>query len=110
MKIRLIKLKTIAAYMAKNARSRKSFDLWIDKAKSANWNNPNDIKKTYGSADIIGNKSDRVVFNIGGNRYRMICRYHFGRKYVHLFISWIGTHAEYTELCNDDLQYSINVY
>ncbi|WP_394367549.1 type II toxin-antitoxin system HigB family toxin [Mangrovibacterium lignilyticum] len=32
--------------------------------------------------------SNRVVFNIGGNKYRVICQYYFGRQKVHLFIKW----------------------
>ena len=72
MKIRLVKKRTIAKYQDANASSRSSFDHWIDKLKSADWETTNDIKKTYGSADLIGKSSNRVVFNIGGNNYRMI--------------------------------------
>ena len=110
MKIRLVKKKTIAKYQNANASSRSSFDQWIDKLKNANWDTTNDIKETYGSADQIGKSSNRVVFNIGGNNYRMICKYHFGENYVHLFINWIGTHSEYDKICKDELQYTINVY
>jgi mRNA interferase HigB len=110
MKIRLVKKKTIAKYQNANALSRSSFDQWIDKLKSADWETANDIKETYGSADLIGKSSKRVVFNIGGNNYRMICKYHFGESYVHLFINWIGTHSEYNNVCKDELQYTINVY
>jgi len=65
---------------------------------------------TFNSADILGNGSERVVFNIGGNKYRMICKYHFGETKVHLFVNWIGTHSEYTKLCNEGKQYTVNVY
>lgn len=44
------------------------------------------------------------------SRYRMICKYVFGQKQVHLFISWIGTHAEYDELCDKNKQYTITDY
>lgn len=43
---------------------------------------PNDILLTYGSADLIGNGSNRVVFNIGGNNFRMICKYQFWESEV----------------------------
>lgn len=66
--------------------------------------------KTFGAADLLGNGSDRVVFNIAGNNYRMICKYHFGVSKVHLYVKWIGTHTEYTELCNDNDQYVISIY
>ena len=106
----MVKKKTIAQYQDANASSRSSFDQWIDKLRSADWETANDIKATYGSADLIGKSSKRVVFNIGGNNYRMICKYHFGESYVHLFINWIGTHSEYNNVCKDELQYTINVY
>ncbi|MEI7896936.1 MAG: type II toxin-antitoxin system HigB family toxin [bacterium] len=66
------------------------------------------IRHTFGSADLLGQGSSRVVFNIGGNNYRMICKYHFGSSLVHLFVCWIGTHAEYDELCNHGGQYTVN--
>ena len=110
MKIRLVKKKTIAKYQNANASSRNSLDQWIDKLKNANWDTINDIKETYGTADQIGKSSNRVIFNIGGNNYRMICKYYFGENYVHLFINWIGTHSEYDKICKDELQYTINVY
>ena len=74
------------------------------------WAQPGDIPKTFGSADLLGNGSDRVVFDIAGNNYRMICKYHFGVTSVHLYIKWIGTHAEYTKLCDDNKQYTVNNY
>ncbi len=110
MKVRLIKKQTILNYIALNRNSKLYFDNWLIKLKFANWSNANNIKSTYQSADILGKGSDRVVFNIGGNNYRMICSYKFGKRYVHLFINWIGTHAEYTKLCEKNLQYKINNY
>lgn len=110
MKVRLIKKKTIEKFTTKNVNSKKSFDDWIDKLKSADWQTVNDIKQTFGTADQIGKSSKRIVFNIGGNNYRMICKFQFGRSYVHLFINWIGTHADYTKICEKELQYTINLY
>ncbi len=69
------------------------------------------IKETFGAADILGKNCDRVVFDIGGNNYRIICHFVFGQKQAHLFfVCWIGTHGAYTKLCNDHKQYSINLY
>ena len=76
----------------------------------ADWFDPEDITETFGSADLLGRGSDRVVFDIAGNQYRMICRYHFGATRVHLYIKWIGTHAEYTKICNEQKQYTVNSY
>ncbi|MCY7310556.1 MAG: type II toxin-antitoxin system HigB family toxin [Chitinophagaceae bacterium] len=110
MKVRLIKRKSVEAFALQNARSRSSFRLWLTFLKMAYWAEPGDITETFGSADLLGNGSDRVVFDIAGNNYRMICKYHFGVTRVHLYIKWIGTHAEYTNLCDDSKQYTVNSY
>ena len=110
MRVHLIKKQTIEDYAIENARSKSSFDKWVGAVKYADWNSPADIKKTFGSADLLGKGCSRVVFDIGGNNYRMICKYLFGNRNVHLFVSWIGTHAEYDKLCKGNGQYTISVY
>ena len=59
---------------------------------------------------MLGNGSNRVVFDIAGNNNRMICKYAFGEKQVHLFVSWIGSHAAYKKLCDANEQYAVSVY
>lgn len=111
MKVHLIKKQTIEDYTRKQARSKVSFGIWLEVLKGADWDKPDDIKKTFGSADLLGDGCcDRVVFNIGGNNYRMICKYLFGSKAVHLFVCWIGTHAAYDKLCDKNEQYTVNDY
>jgi mRNA interferase HigB len=110
MKVHLIKKQSIEDYVLKNARSKASFGIWLSIIKRVDWNQPNEIASTFNSADILGKDSNRVVFNIGGNNYRLICKYHFGNTRVHLFVKWIGTHAEYSKLCNSGKQYEIDAY
>ncbi len=108
MKVHLIKKQSIEDYVKKNARSKTSFEIWLAILKRADWNEPANIITTFNTADLLGNGSDRVVFNIGGNNYRLICKYFFGDVKIHLFVKWIGTHAEYTKLCNSGKQYEIS--
>jgi len=110
MKIHLIKKQTIENFVTGNARSRSSFNHWLAIIKYADWSQPGDILISFGAADLLGRNSNRIVFNIGGNTFRMICKYSFGEKQVHLFICRIGTHTEYTELCNKNQQYTVNSY
>jgi mRNA interferase HigB len=110
MKVHLIKEQTIRYYVVSHAPCRSSFDNWLTSAKYADWAIPEDIQQTFGSADLLGDGSDRVVFNIGGNNYRMICKYFFGTTLVHLSVYWIGTHAEYDELCENGEQYTVKAY
>lgn len=110
MKIHLVKERTIRIFVLANAGSKVPFEEWLSKLKKADWSKPADMQSTFRAADILGKSSQRVVFNIGGNNYRMICQYAFRENEAHLFVCWIGTHAEYDKLCADNKQYSINVY
>ena len=110
MRVHLIKRQSIESYISGNAQSKVPFGLWLSIINWADWKEPKDIVNTFNSADILGKGTERVVFNIGGNKYRMICKYHFGKVRVHLFVKWIGTHAAYTELCNKGKQYTVNAY
>ena len=110
MKIHLIRKQTIEKYVKANIQSRSAFTNWLSILKWADWNEPHDVISTFNTADILGEGSKRIVFNIGGNKYRIICSYYFGKGKVHLFIKWIGTHAEYNRLCKEGKQYNIDIY
>jgi len=98
MKIHLIKKITVEQYYKQHQGGKESFIDWLDKLKKAEWDNPKDIQTTFATADLLGKSSQRVVFDIGGSNYRMICKYGFGENEVHLFICWIGSHAEYDKI------------
>lgn len=66
MKVHLIRKETIEEFAKKNAQSRTSVSEWLVKVKFADWNTPAEIQNTFGSADLLGNNSNRVVFDIGG--------------------------------------------
>ena len=110
MKVHIIKLATIKNYVEANNDCHSAFFNWVNFIKSADWKKPSDILSTFRNADILGKGTNRVIFNIGGNNYRMICSYYFGTKTVHLYINWIGTHSEYDKLCKQNLQYTIDNY
>jgi mRNA interferase HigB len=67
---------------------------WYAEAKHANWKTPADIKAQYGHASIIGN--NRVVFNIAGNKYRLVIKFHYNRGVG--YVRFIGTHREYDKI------------
>ena len=60
----------------------------------AEWRNTNEIKRVYPTASILGD--NRVVFNIKGNKYRLIASINYQKGW--LFIKFIGTHAEYNKI------------
>jgi len=106
MKVHLIKWRSVDEFVVKHARSKVSFERYKESIKRSDWNSINDVLKTFGSADVISN--NRFVFNIGGNNYRLICSYWFGPKMVHLYVKWVGTHAGYSKICKQNLQFTID--
>lgn len=70
---------------------RSQLNVWILEAEEAQWENTHDIRARYAHASFVGN--DRVVFNMGGNKYRLDTKIDFKRQII--LIKRIGTHAEY---------------
>ena len=71
-----------------------SLDAWFEEVKRAKWKTSADIKVSYASASIVG--ADRVVFNIRGNRYRLVVAVNYRNGIV--FIKWLGTHKAYDKI------------
>lgn len=88
------KRSTLKIFWENNADAKGALETWYHVAKRAQWACFNDIKQTFGSADVIA--GNRVVFNIKGNSYRLIVKIHYNTKII--FIRFIGTHAEYDKI------------
>lgn len=67
---------------------------WFEAVSKASWQNANQVKVMYGNASIIGN--GRIVFNIAGNKYRLIVSVDYNFQLV--FIKFVGTHKEYDKV------------
>lgn len=67
---------------------------WHAEAKAADWKTPADIKAKYRSASIL--RGGRVIFNIGGNKYRLVVRINFPFRVI--YIRFLGTHREYDRI------------
>jgi mRNA interferase HigB len=89
--LRIIALSTLRNYSRRRPDAASSLAAWHSVAADAEWRNSAAIKLTYGNASIIN--AERIVFNIGGNKHRLIVAADFRRSV--LFIKFIGTHAEY---------------
>jgi mRNA interferase HigB len=74
--------------------AKGQLEAWYYEAKHAQWESPADVKAQYGSASVIG--GNRVVFNIAGNKYRLIVRINYNSKTV--FVRFVGTHQEYDKI------------
>ena len=92
--MRIIALSTLKEFWDRYKDSEQGLLSWYAEVRSAEWNNSGDIKAKYRNASIIGNK--RVVFNICGNKYRLLCAVAYDRKEV--FVKFIGTHKQYNAI------------
>jgi mRNA interferase HigB len=81
-------------FWIKHPDSETPLKVWFKKVKQAQWKGINELRKDFPTADYVGN--DRVVFDIKGNKYRIIVLAFFtGQK---MFIRFVGTHSEYDKV------------
>lgn len=97
--MRLITIGTLRAYWEDHPDSREQLQAWHQVVKAAKWSNSNEVKTQYGNASIIGD--NRVVFNIAGNKYRLIVKIHYNTSVV--FVRFIGTHKEYDQIDAEEI-------
>ena len=89
--MRVIGRRTLSEFWAKHQDAKAQLEAWYAEAKHATWKRPSDVKKRYAKASIIGN--NRVVFNICGNKYRLIVLIKY--KFATVYVRFVGTHKEY---------------
>jgi len=94
-----VKRKTLVDFYSLHIETKNQLEAWYYEDKNSNWNNPVEIKEKYRTASIIG--GNKVVFNIKGNKYRLVTKVNYRMKTV--FIKFIGTHKEYDEINVEDL-------
>jgi mRNA interferase HigB len=92
--MRIIARSTLREFWEIHAEAEPALRAWIDDVAQANWQTPADIKSIYANASIIAN--NRVVFDIKGNKYRLIVHVRYDISII--FIRFVGTHAEYDKV------------
>jgi mRNA interferase HigB len=94
--MRIISRKTLRQFWEKPqyADAEHQLKAWFTEASNADWANPAAVKNAFRNASIVGN--DRVVFNICGNKYRLVVRVNY--PYRVLYIRFIGTHSQYDRI------------
>lgn len=80
--MRIISKGTLKKFWETEPDAQSPLEAWHAEVKRARWSSHAEIKRRYGSASIL--KDRRVVFNIGGNKYRLVVwiNYQFHTIYV----------------------------
>lgn len=92
--MRVIAKRTLREFWEKHRDCEQQLKSWFREAEQAQWNNPNEVLAEYPNARIIENS--RAIFNIKGNRYRLIIKINF--IFGMVWIRFIGTHDEYDKI------------
>ncbi|MBP7691096.1 MAG: type II toxin-antitoxin system HigB family toxin [Anaerolineales bacterium] len=92
--MRIISRKASRTFWEDHPDARSALEAWYADVKSAAWEAPADIKAEYRNASFVAN--NRVVFNIRGNKYRVIVAVQYKLQIV--FIRFVGTHQEYDQV------------
>jgi mRNA interferase HigB len=91
--VRIISQAKLRNFWQANRRAETPLKEWFNRVKVAQWKTTTDVKAMFASASFVG---DRIVFNIGGNNYRLVVAVAYVPEIV--FIKFVGTHAEYDKI------------
>lgn len=89
----ITKTKLIDFYEGES-RAKESLLRWYHEVVLCDWKDFHEIKQTFNAVDSVGN--DRYVFNVAGNRYRVVAMIHFSTRTM--YIRFVGTHKEYDKI------------
>ena len=92
--MRIFSKRTLQRFWRRHPDAENALNDWYDQVSEDRWHSPADLLRRYRRASIVG--SDRAVFRIRGNRYRLVARVNY--RVGHVYIRFIGTHSEYDRI------------
>lgn len=84
----------LLAFLEQDSKAKEIILDWYYTTSNSDWSNYHEAKQTFNSIDSVGN--DRYVFNVGGNKYRIVAMIHFSKRT--LYIRFAGTHKQYNTI------------
>ena len=95
-RMRVISRRTLREFWEKPGRgdAEQPLKAWFREASRGDWSSPADVKAAFRSASVVGNS--RVVFNIAGNKYRLVVRVNYPYRIV--YVRFVGTHRDYDKI------------
>lgn len=95
--MRVIALSTLRAFWSGHSGredARRATLAWYRRVLAADWASPSEVKADFGSASVL--KDGRIVFNICGNKYRIVVWVNYPHRVV--YVRFIGTHSQYDRI------------
>jgi mRNA interferase HigB len=91
----VVSKRTLREFWKKHPSAEGPLLVWHAQAIRGEWLSPADVKKQFGtSVDFVSD--NRLIFDIGGNKYRLIV--HVSYRYKRMLVKFIGTHKEYDRI------------
>ena len=88
--MRIIKRGALVQFWQRHPDAKANLESWYTVVRRATWKTPAEMKMVYANADLVGR---RTIFNIAGNKYRLIARVNYQTQRV--FVLYILTHVDY---------------
>jgi len=95
--MRIIAKRTLRRFWEEHPRgaeAKAALQVWHSVVLGADWATPTDVKQSFANASVL--KVGRVVFNIAGNRIRLVAWINYAYRVV--YVRFVGTHAEYDDI------------
>jgi mRNA interferase HigB len=95
--VRIIALSALKAFLARNparADAHEPMMAWYRMVSKADWATPAELKRDIASVSVL--QDGRAVFNIAGNKYRLVVWINYPYRIV--YIRFIGTHRQYDKI------------
>jgi mRNA interferase HigB len=92
--MRIIARRTLREYWERYPQAAQPLKAWFREVAASDWANPDDVKRRYRHASIL--KDNQVVFNIGGNKYRLVVQINYDFKII--YIRFVGSHKAYDKV------------
>lgn len=93
--MQILSKKTLRTFWEKHPQAQRPLTAWYQAVSGAAWNGPPDVKAAFGaSVDFVAD--NRIVFDIAGNKYRLVV--HVSYAFKRVLIKFVGTHAEYDKI------------
>ncbi|SMH54617.1 type II toxin-antitoxin system HigB family toxin [Azospirillum agricola] len=93
--MQIIARRSLKQFWDRHPQAEAPLEAWYAQVKSAAWQSPADIKREFGrTVDFVGD--NRVIFDIGGNKYRLIV--HVAYRFKRVLVKFVGTHKDYDSI------------
>jgi mRNA interferase HigB len=93
--MQIIAKRTLRAFWEQHPPAEQPLKAWYALVAAARWNSPSEVKAMFGkTVDFVAD--NRAIFDIGGNKYRLIV--HIAYAYSRVLIKFVGTHKEYDRI------------